>query len=537
MTTPASDPMKVTYTTSAADMDRIHEAFDAALARVRSECGREHPLYIDGEPVRSEAPPIVDTSPIDTSLVLGRFASAGVEHVDRAIESAWRARRRWEKAGWRERVAILRRAARLVREQKFDLAACMSLEVGKSRLESLGDAEESADLIDYYAAQMEEADGFRRKMNRLTPIEDNTDLLRPYGVFACIAPFNFPLALACGMSSAALVAGNTVVFKPAQDTPWTGLRMYRIYREAGVPGDVLHFVTGRGSAIGDALWRHPKVDGIVFTGSKEVGLRMFREFSTRWVKPCLTELGGKNAAIVTASADLDAAAEGVMRSAFGLQNQKCSACSRVYVHRKVADAFTAKLVEKTRAIAIGDPTERSVFFGPVINQNAVRTFERAVELARKDGTVLHGGQRLREGAFARGHYVEPTLVRAPLSSGLFMEEFFVPVLAVGEVDSLEQAIEEANRAEYGLTAGLFSGDPAEVETFFDEIEAGVTYVNKRSGATTGAWPGAQPFCGWKGSGSTGKGGCGPYYVMQFMREQSRTVIDENRVAGARAGRG
>jgi 1-pyrroline-5-carboxylate dehydrogenase len=526
MTTPATDPTKVTYTTSASDMDRIHDAFDRALERVRAECGQDHPLYIDGEAVWSEAPPIVDTSPIDTGLVLGRFASASPAHVDRAVESAHRARRRWEKLGWQARVGILRQAARLVREQKFELAACMSLEVGKSRLESLGDAEESADLIDYYAAQMEEAGGFRRKMNRLTPIEDNTDLLRPFGVFACIAPFNFPLALACGMSSAALVAGNTVVFKPAQDTPWTGLRMYRIYREAGIPGDVLHFVSGQGSAIGDALWQHPKVDGVVFTGSKDVGLRMFQGFSARWVKPCLTELGGKNAAIVTASADLDAAAEGVMRSAWGLQNQKCSACSRVYVDRRVAEAFIERLIGKTRAMTIGDPTQRGVFFGPVINQNAVRTFERAVELARKDGTLLHGGRRMQEGAFARGHYVEPTIVKAPLSSRLFLDEFFVPVLAIGEVDSLAQAIEEANRAEYGLTAGLFSRDPAEVELFFDEIEAGVTYVNKRSGATTGAWPGAQPFCGWKGSGSTGKGGCGPYYVMQFMREQSRTVIEE-----------
>jgi len=526
MTTPASDPMKVTYTTSAANMDRIHEAFDAALAAVRSECGREHPLYIDGKPVRPQAPPVVDTSPIDTDLILGRFASAGIEHVDQAVASAHRARRSWEKLGWQKRVAIMRKAAELVRARKFELAACMSLEVGKSRLESLGDAEESADLIDYYASQMEDADGFRKKMNQLTPIEDNTDLLRPFGVFVCIAPFNFPLALACGMSSAALVAGNTVVFKPAQDTPWTGLRLYEIYREAGVPGEVLHFLSGKGSVIGDALWQHPKVAGIVFTGSKDVGMQMYKGFSSSWVKPCLAELGGKNACIVAESADLDAAAEGVMKSAWGLQNQKCSACSRVYVHRKVSEAFTQKLIEKTRGIKIGDPTQRDVFFGPVINQKAVATFERAVEMARKDGAVLLGGGRLREGAFARGHYVEPTIVKAPLGSRLFMEEFFVPVLTIGEIDSVEQGIEEANRSEYGLTAGIFSREPAEIEKFFDEIEAGVTYVNKRTGATTGAWPGAQPFCGWKGSGSSGKGGCGPYYVMQFMREQSRTVIQE-----------
>ena len=522
----APDQMKITYTTSAADMDRIHEAFDRALESVRAECGKQYPIYVNGVELRSDTPPIVDVSPIDNDLVLGEFTTASVAQVGQAIESAYQARRAWEKLGWRKRVAILRKAAELVRKKKFELAACMSLEVGKNRLEALGDAEESADLIDYYAWQMEDANGFQKKMDKLTPIEDNTDLLRPYGVFVCIAPFNFPLALAAGMSSAALVTGNTVVFKPAQDTPWTGVRLYHIYREAGVPADVLHFISGKGSVIGDALWQHPKVAGIVFTGSKDVGIRMFQGFSTQWVKPCLMELGGKNACIVTDSADLDAAAEGAMKSAFGLQNQKCSACSRVYVHRDVAEVFTAKLLEKTRAITIGDPTQRDVYFGPVINQNAVKTFERAVEMAEKDGSVLLGGKRLSEGAFARGSFVEPTIVKAPLSSQLFREEFFVPVLAVGEVDSLEQAIEESNRAEYGLTAGLFSRNEAEIEKFFDEIEVGVTYVNKRSGATTGAWPGAQPFCGWKGSGSSGKGGCGPYYVMQFMREQSRCVVDE-----------
>jgi 1-pyrroline-5-carboxylate dehydrogenase len=526
MATLAPDKMKVTYTTSAADMEKIHEAFDQALAKVRSDCGKEYPIYINGKEVRSDTPPIVDTSPINTDLVLGRFTSANVGHVDQAIESAYRARRKWEKLGWNKRVKIMREAAELVRKNKFELAACMSLEVGKSRLESLGDAEESADLIDYYAWQMENAKGFRQKMNKLTPIEDNTDLLRPFGVFVCISPFNFPLALACGMSSAALVAGNTLVFKPAQDTPWTGLRLYHIYREAGVPEDVLHFISGRGSVIGDALWQHPKVAGVVFTGSKEVGMHIFKGFSTNWVKPCLTELGGKNPCIVMDSADLDAAAEGVMKSAWGLQNQKCSACSRVYVHKKVAEEFTAKLIEKTKAMSIGDPTERDVFFGPVINQNAVKTFERAVEMAKNEGKVLVGGGRMTEGAFARGYYLEPTIVKAPLSSQVFMEEYFVPFLTIGEIDSLEQGIEESNKAEYGLTAGIFSQNKEEVEKFFDEIETGVTYANKRSGATTGAWPGAQPFCGWKGSGSSGKGGCGPYYVMQFMREQSRTVIEE-----------
>jgi 1-pyrroline-5-carboxylate dehydrogenase len=372
---------------------------------------------------------------------------------------------------------------------------------------------------------MEEADGFVRPMGRITPVERNTDVLRPYGVFTCIAPFNFPLALSAGMSSAALVAGNTVVYKPSEETPLTGLRLAEIYEEAGLPAGVFNFLVGRREEIGDAVWQHPGVDGVVFTGSKAVGLRIWHGLSERWVKPCLMELGGKNAAIVMPSADLDAAAEGVMRSAFSLQNQKCSATSRVYVHRDVAGPFLQLLLEKTRAIRMGDPTERDVFFGPVINQRAVARYLDAVGQARRDGEILHGGERLRGDVFDRGHYVAPTIARLPLEHRLFRDELFVPFLAVGEVDGFEQAIGETNAAEYGLTAGIFSQDQSEVSRFFDEVEAGVCYANKRTGATTGAWPGAQPFCGWKGSGSSGKGGCGPYYVAQFMREQSRTVIE------------
>jgi 1-pyrroline-5-carboxylate dehydrogenase len=320
------------------------------------------------------------------------------------------------------------------------------------------------------------------------------------------------------------MTGNAVVYKPAEDTPWTGLKLYEVYRDAGVPAGVFNFVSGHGREIGDPLWQHPGVDGVVFTGSKPVGMRIFHGLSRDWVKPCLMELGGKNATIVMETADLDAAAEGVMRSAFGLQNQKCSATSRVYVQAGVKAAFLAKLMEKTRGITMGDVSRRDVWFGPVINERAVQRWEKAVAQAGREGKVLLGGTRLHGEAFGKGHFVAPTVAELPLGSDLFFEELFVPFLAVGEVSDLGQAITESNKAEYGLTAGLFSKQQGEIDRFFDEIEAGVCYVNKRSGATTGAWPGAQPFCGWKGSGSSGKGGCGPWYVQQFMREQSRTVI-------------
>ncbi len=517
---------RITYTSATGDLEEFHRRFDAALAGVRAAAGGRYLCRSGGEGIETGGEPLEDRSPIDTGLLLGRFAVAGPAEVDRAVRAARSAQRDWARRPWRERVGPLRRAAALIRERKYHLAALMSLEVGKSRLEAMGDIEESADLIDYYCAQVEEADGFVRQMGRVTPVERNTDVLRPYGVFACIAPFNFPLALSAGMSSAALVAGNAVVYKPSEETPLTGLRLAQIYEDAGLPAGVFAFLVGRREEIGDAMWQHPGVDGVVFTGSRAVGLRIYHGLSQRWVKPCLMELGGKNAAVVMASADLDAAAEGVMRSAFSLQNQKCSATSRVYLHRAVAAPFLDLLLEKTRALPMGDPSERDVYFGPVINQRAVARFEDAVRRARAGGELLLGGDRLRGGVFDRGHFVAPTVARLPLDSPLFHEELFVPFLGVGEVDGLDQAIAEANAGEYGLTAGIFSREPAEVARFFDEVEAGVCYANKRTGATTGAWPGAQPFCGWKGSGSSGKGGCGPYYVAQFMREQSRTVIEE-----------
>lgn len=525
--TATAAPTKVTYTSTNVDMDAFHKSFDAALAKIKANLKASYPLYIDGKAVQGSGggDPIVDTSPIDTSMVLGTFAAAGPEQVDLAIKSARVALKGWAAKPWKERVAVLRKAAALIRERKFDLAATMSLEVGKSRLEAMGDAEESADLIDYYLGQVEEANGFTRPMAPMTPIEKNTEILRPFGVFVCIAPFNFPLALSTGMSSAALMTGNVVVYKPAEDTPLTGLKLYEVYRDAGVPAGAFNFLPGHGSRMGNAMWQHPGTDGVVFTGSKEVGMRIYHGLSQKWVKPCLMELGGKNATIVMDSADIDAAAEGVMRSAFSLQNQKCSATSRVYVHKKVAGAFRDKLLEKTRAIKMGDPTEKDVYFGPVINAKAVARWEQAVSQAKKEGKIALGGDRLKGGVFDKGHFVAPTIADLPLSSSLFFEELFVPFLAIGEVSSFEEAIAESNKAEYGLTAGLFSKNQGEIDRFFDEVEAGVCYVNKRSGATTGAWPGAQAFTGWKGSGSSGKGGCGPWYVQQFVREQSRTVVE------------
>jgi 1-pyrroline-5-carboxylate dehydrogenase len=334
------------------------------------------------------------------------------------------------------------------------------------------------------------------------------------------------MALSGGPSSGALVAGNTVVFKPAHQGALLGYKLYEIYRDAGFPPATFHYLPGRGSIVGDAIVHHADVGGITFTGSYEVGMSIYKTFATEFPKPVICEMGGKNPTIVTKNADLDKATDGVLRSAFGFGGQKCSANSRVYVERDVYDDFVAKLRDKTEAVAIGDPLERDVYLGPLINEAAVATYEEAVDEARKSGSIIAGGERITEGDLARGNFVKPTVVEVPTDNWLFEKELFVPFVAVAPVDSLDQAIELSNGSEYGLTAGFYSEDKAEIDEWLDRIQAGVIYVNRRAGATTGAWPGVQPFGGWKGSGTTGKAGGGPYYVTQYMREQSRTVIEE-----------
>jgi 1-pyrroline-5-carboxylate dehydrogenase len=374
---------------------------------------------------------------------------------------------------------------------------------------------------------MEENDGYEHPMGNLGDTAVHTkSILRPHGVFAVVSPFNFPMALATGPSAAAMMAGNTVVIKPSSASPLSAQNMLQAYIDAGVPQGVVNLIMGPGETVGQALQDHPGIDGIVFTGSYAVGMQLFRSFSKTWPRPCIVEMGGKNPAIVTRNADLDEAAEGIMRSAFGFGGQKCSANSRVYVERPVHDELVRLLVEKSETITIGDPLVRENWLGPIIDQRAVDRHQQAVSEARRDGRVLIGGERLSDGDKSRGFFVEPTVVGGlPADHRVFRDEFFAPLTAVHAVDSLDEALTLANDTVYGLTAGVYSEDQGEVQQFVDRIQAGVLYVNRRAGATTGAWPGIQAFGGWKGSGSTGKAGLSMYYVAQFMREQSQTIVD------------
>ncbi len=520
-----SKEFKVTYTTlDPSGLEAFHEQYDQAVRDLRGHLGQSYPIYIAGKKIRGFEE-FKNISPTDKEIVVGYFQKGTANALIEAVDAAFGAFKAWRDMDYRERIKIMRKAAELIGERKYELAAIMSLEAGKNRFESMGDVEESADLIRYYCLQMEEAKGFVRSMGSLSPNEETKSVLKPYGVWMVISPFNFPLALAAGMSAGVLVAGNTAVYKPSSDTPLSGLKLYEAYRDAGMPDGVFNFITGPGGNFQDVIFQNKKISGLVFTGSSEVGLKIYNGFSRQYVRPCFLEMGGKNPAIVTKSADLDKAAEGVMKSAYGLGGQKCSACSRVYVHKKVEAEFLDKLVGLIQTIKIGDPAERGVYLGPLINQSAVETFKAWAQISRKEGKILIGGNVLIEGDFGKGYFTEPTLVTGfPKDHRIFYEELFLPFLVEAPVDSLEEAVAESNKVNYGLTAGIFSQDEGEIQYFFDEIETGVLYANRRSGATTGAWPGVQSFCGWKKSGSTGKGGCGPYYVQQFMREQSHTVM-------------
>jgi 1-pyrroline-5-carboxylate dehydrogenase len=521
-----SPAAKVTYISLSADDPALDAAFNTAIAGVRAELGRDHPLHVAGV-TRAGGAPIESRSPADTRVVVGRVATAGETDVRDAVAAARAAFPRWSAVPWQERASILDRAADIVRERRYELAAWLILEMGKNRVEALGEIEETADLYAYYAAEMRANGGYVREMGRLVPTDTNTSVLRPYGVWAVIAPWNFPYALLGAPAAAALVAGNTVVMKPSSETPVSGVKLVEIFEQAGVPPGAISCLPGSGRVVGDGLRDHPDVAGLTFTGSYDVGFgQLYRKFAHDFPKPCVVEMGGKNPALVMPSADLAQAVQGVYRSAFGMNGHKCSACSRVYVHRDVADRFVAGLVKAADDVVPGDPLDKGVFVGPVATRQSYEDFQRYAALARTagDGIVRAGGEVLAEGAKAHGYFVRPTVLSGlPSDHALMREELFVPIVAVQAVASLDEALQRANDTRFGLTAGLFSREQAEIDAFHDRIEAGVIYVNRAAGATTGAWPGVQPFGGWKGSGSTGKNIGGHYTLLCYLREQSRTL--------------
>jgi 1-pyrroline-5-carboxylate dehydrogenase len=313
-----------------------------------------------------------------------------------------------------------------------------------------------------------------------------------------------------------------VVMKPPSPVPYPPYLVARIMLESGVPGGAINFLAGPGSVVGESLVKNPGIAGIVFTGSKEVGYHMLREALLNVPRPVIAEMGGKNPIIVTENADIKKAVEGVVSSAFGYGGQKCSACSRLYLQETVFDDFMSRFVARVREIRVGDPSDRDVFMGPIIYGKAYDDFQRYSTMAREGGQIEVGGEVIK-GDMRKGFFVRPTVVTGlPEDHFLVKNELFLPFLCVQRFRDFEEALNKANDVEYGLTAGIFSESEEEISRFFTEIQAGVVYSNRARGGSTGAMVGGQPFGGWKGSGSTGKGAGGLHYLIQFMREQSRT---------------
>ncbi|WP_102960512.1 aldehyde dehydrogenase family protein [Mangrovicella endophytica] len=508
---------RVTYSNIGVDFSPVHAHLDERLPRFEADIlGQSWSSpFATGQAESIE-------SPIAAGLSLGQFPVSTPADVDEAVAAARRGAKTWNVSSLEERLAFAQRWREVLAERKYELGLAALYEIGKSRMEAIGEAEECLDMVEYYASELKANNGYTRPMNELVANETARSVMKPYGVFAVIAPFNFPLALSIGMVSGALLTGNAVVYKPSPACALTGLLIAETLEEAGLPAGVFNIVLGGGD-VGERLTRHEGVDGVAFTGSHKTGMSIFRHMATLpHMKPVIAEMGGKNPAYVTRNADLDRAAQGVGRSAFGLQGQKCSACSVVYVDNAVKDAFVEKLLAFSSSLVVGDPRKAETFMGPVYGQATVARYEAAVSDARRDGKVLTGGDTLGQGF--DNNYVLPTVVELDAPGRLTREELFMPFVVVRGVDGLEAAIAEGNDVPYGLSAGIFTQDQAELQYFLDHAQAGVLYANRASGATTGAWPGAQPFCGWKGTGVSGKGGLGPWFLPQYLREQSHTIM-------------
>jgi 1-pyrroline-5-carboxylate dehydrogenase len=521
------EKFRLTYATMYNPPDELHANYEAAVAKVKSELGKDHAMWIDGKEVYADGKS-QDFSPINKELMLGTFQEGTAEHARQAVAAAKRAAKAWGHTSWQERVRLVRKAADLIDERIYHFGAVISLEVGKNRMEALADAAESADFMRYACEQMEANNGYIVPMGKdpLTGYDStNISNLRPYGVWVVISPFNFPAALTAGPVGTALVAGNTVVYKPAEDTPWPARLLAEAFRDAGFPDGVANLVMGEGESVGQALIDHPDVAGVTFTGSFGVGMHIYRSFAAgRVPRPVLLEMGGKNPAIISRHADIDRAVQGLYRSAFGLQGQKCSAASRIYIEEPVYDEVMERLVATTKGLRIGDPTLKETFLGPVINSSAYNNFKTWTEELSQSGEFLTGGKVLTEGDFGKGYFCEPTIVaKVPTNHRLWKEEMFLPITMVHKIKNLDEGMTLANDADFGLTAGFYGSDD-EAQWFFKNIEAGVTYANRPQGATTGAWPGFQPFGGWKGSGSSGKNAGGHYYLLQYMHEQIHTTV-------------
>jgi 1-pyrroline-5-carboxylate dehydrogenase len=490
-------------------------AMERALAEVKGQFAKTYPLIIGGEKITTDKT-IDSINPANPSQVVGRVASATVELANRAIDVAHEAFHSWRKVPAPQRAEYLFKAAAELRRRKLELSAWMVYEVSKSWVEADGDIAESIDFCEYYGREMLRLAG----PQKLHPLPGEDDQLQyvPLGAGVAIPPWNFPGAIMIGLVVAPVVAGNTVVLKPASTSPIIAAKFMEVLETVGLPPGVVNFLPGPGGSVGDALVDHPKTRFIAFTGSKEVGLRIFERAAKvhpgqRWLKRTVLEMGGKDTIVVDETADLDAAAEGVVASAFGFQGQKCSACSRVVAVEPIYDQLLEKVVERARKLSVGDPAEHGTFMGAVIDNKSRDKIKEYIEIGKQEGRLLFGGEVQEQG----GYFVPPTIVAdvAP-DSRLSQEEIFGPVLAAIKARNYDEALEIANNTEYGLTGGVYSQDQQRLARAREDFHVGNLYLNRK---ITGAMVGAHPFGGFNMSGTDSKTG-GPDYLLLFLQGKS-----------------
>lgn len=495
------------------------QAMQAALARVQIQFGKRYPIVIGGEEIYLDDV-FESINPTNPEQILGVISKATPEQAVQAIEVAHKAFEQWKRIPVKVRADLLIRVAARIRELRYELSAWMAFEVGKTWPEADGEVVEVIDFLEYYARQMVHLVEAPPSLTQL-PGERGHYRYIPLGVGIVIAPWNFPAALMTGMTSAAIVAGNPVVLKPASTSPIIAYQIVKLFHEEGIPAGVLNFITGSGGSLGNALVDHPKTRFVAFTGSKEVGLKIHERAAKItpgqiWIKRTVLEMGGKNAIVVDETADLEAAASGIVASAFSYQGQKCSAGSRAIVVQDVYDDLIEQVLERTQAIKIGNPAKLETEMGPVIDKYAFQKILSYIETGTMEGTLILGGEPLPNHI---GYFIQPTIFKdVAWAASIAQEEIFGPVLAFIKAKDFEDALQIANSTEYGLTGSLYSRDAARLNLATEEFHVGNLYLNRKC---TGSIVSAHPFGGFNMSGTDSKAG-GPDYLLLFTQPKSVT---------------
>jgi 1-pyrroline-5-carboxylate dehydrogenase len=491
-------------------------AMQAALESVASQLGREYSLVIGGQRLKTEAK-IRSLNPAHPDQIVAIHQKADLEHAAQAMDAALKAFESWSRIPVETRASLLLNAAEAIRRRHFEFCAWLTFEVGKNWAEADADVGETIDFLEFYAREALRLAGSQPPIQ--FPGERNELHYIPLGVGAVIPPWNFPFAIMAGMTAAAIVTGNTVILKPSSDAPTIAAKFIEVLEAAGMPAGVVNFCPGAGATFGNAIVEHPKTRFISFTGSKAVGLEIHERAARTqkgqiWIKRTILEMGGKDSILVCADANLDAAADGVVASAFGFSGQKCSACSRAIVEAPVYDAFIEKLRERVAKLTVGDPAANHNL-GPVINKSALESMLRYIEIGKKEGRLIAGGDAIE--TEAGGYFLEPTIIAdvAP-DAVIAQEEIFGPVLAVLKVADFEEGLTAANNTEYGLTGSIYSTDRKKLDRARRDFHVGNLYFNRKC---TGAMVGAHPFGGFNMSGTDSKAG-GPDYLLLFTQAKS-----------------